>query len=166
MGTTAWGGLRERRMLVLHVMDLELAPLASSQPAPTSCCETKTVGGVSYTFVREDSAAIGYSGLSPCVYERDDQPGTAFCFAQGDQQVVCGDSPGLEATTAPGGDDAVVTSVKSYIDSGTCNRVSSSSSCGDSAQSYFREFVYQGRRIVASNQVPNHPHEQDQVFTN
>jgi len=47
-------------------------------------------------FVREDSAAIGYSCLSPCVYERDDQPGTAFCFAQGDQQVVCGDSPGLE----------------------------------------------------------------------
>merc|ERR1712192_30248 len=28
----------------------------------------------------------------PCVYERDDQPGTSFCFAQGDQQVVCGDS--------------------------------------------------------------------------
>merc|ERR1711994_323394 len=75
---------------------LVLAPLASSQPAPTSCCETKTVGGVSYTFVREDSAALGYSCLSPCVYERDDQPGTAFCFAQGDQQVVCGDSPGLE----------------------------------------------------------------------
>ena len=39
-------------------------------------------------FVREDSAAISYSCLSPCVYERDDQPGTAFCFAQGDQQVM------------------------------------------------------------------------------
>merc|ERR1712034_299927 len=92
------GGLRERRMLALQVLVLVqvLAPLASSQPAPTNCCETKTVGGVSYTFVREDSAAIGYSCLSPCVYERDDQPGTAFCFAQGDQQVVCGDSPGLE----------------------------------------------------------------------
>merc|ERR1711909_241005 len=43
-------------------------------------------------FVREDSAAMSYSCLSSCVYERDDQPGTAFCFAQGDQQVVCGDS--------------------------------------------------------------------------
>jgi len=52
-------------------------------------------------FVREDSAAIGYSCLSPCVYERDDQPGTAFCFAQGDQQVVCGDSPGLEGEYPP-----------------------------------------------------------------
>ena len=39
-------------------------------------------------FVREDTTAISYSCLSPCVYERDDQPGTAFCFAQGDQQVV------------------------------------------------------------------------------
>jgi len=35
---------------------------------------------------------MSYSCLSSCVYERDDQPGTAFCFAQGDQQVVCGDS--------------------------------------------------------------------------
>merc|ERR1712109_72015 len=96
MGHCSMGGLRERRMLALQVLVLVLAPLASSQPAPTSCCETKTVGGVSYTFVREDSAALGYSCLSPCVYERDDQPGTAFCFAQGDQQVVCGDSPGLE----------------------------------------------------------------------
>merc|ERR1712200_231277 len=94
------GGLKER-MLALQVLVLVLAPLASSQPAPTSCCETKTVGGVSYTFVREDSAAIGYSCLSPCVYERDDQPGTAFCFAQGDQQVVCGDSPGLEGEYPP-----------------------------------------------------------------
>ena len=38
-----------RRMLALQVLVLVLAPLASSQPAPTSCCETKTVGGVSYT---------------------------------------------------------------------------------------------------------------------
>ena len=43
---------------------------------------------MSIRFVREDSAAISYSCLSSCVYERDDQPGTAFCFAQGDQQVI------------------------------------------------------------------------------
>merc|ERR1712013_692458 len=77
-----------------------------------------------------------------------------------------GNNTGGSATTAPGGDDEVVTRVKSYIDSGTCARVSSSSSCGDSAESYFQEFVYQGRRIVVSNQVPDHPHEHDQVFTN
>jgi len=80
-------------MFPLQWLVLVLVPLvAEAQPAPPNCCATKSVGGVSYTFVREDSAAISYSCLSSCVYERDDQPGTAFCFAQGDQQVVCGDS--------------------------------------------------------------------------
>jgi len=79
-------------MFPLQWIVLVWVPLAVSQPAPPNCCATKTVGGVDYTFVREDSAAISYSCLSPCVYERDDQPGTSFCFAQGDQQVVCGDS--------------------------------------------------------------------------
>merc|ERR1712186_176113 len=93
--------LRRRKMVPLPWLVLVLAPLVFSQPAPQNCCETKTVGGVSYTFVREDTTAISYSCLSPCVYERDDQPGTAFCFAQGDQQVVCGDdSAGTEGSTS------------------------------------------------------------------
>jgi len=96
------GRLRGRKMIPLQWVVLVWVPLAVSQPAPPNCCATKTVGGVSYTFVREDSAAISYSCLSPCVYERDDQPGTAFCFAQGDQQVVCGDSTGGGATSGPG----------------------------------------------------------------
>jgi len=79
-------------MFPLQWLVLALVPLAVAQPAPPNCCATKTVGGVDYTFVREDSAAMSYSCLSSCVYERDDQPGTSFCFAQGDQQVVCGDS--------------------------------------------------------------------------
>jgi len=92
-------------MLPLPWLVLVAAPLVFSQPAPPNCCETKTVGGVSYTFVREDTTAISYSCLSPCVYERDDQPGTAFCFAQGDQQVVCGDdSAGTEGTWSRWGD--------------------------------------------------------------
>jgi len=166
MGTTAWGGLRERRMLALQVLVLVLAPLASSQPAPTSCCETKTVGGVSYTFVREDSAALGYSCLSPCVYERDDQPGTAFCFAQGDQQVVCGDSPGLE-----GGEDDIEATVKSLIDAGTCDGVTyatdaTTDDCGDAATSYYKEFLYNGKRVIVSNNIPDHPAEQDALAPN
>merc|ERR1711964_256494 len=98
MGHCGLGRLKGRKMIPLQWMVLVWVPLAASQPAPPNCCATKTVGGVSYTFVREDSAAISYSCLSPCVYERDDQPGTAFCFAQGDQQVVCGDSTqGIES---------------------------------------------------------------------
>jgi len=88
----------ERRMFALQWLVLVWwVTLAASQPAPPNCCATKTVGGVDYTFVREDNAAISYSCLSSCVYERNDQPGTAFCFAQGDQEVVCGDSTQGEA---------------------------------------------------------------------
>jgi len=101
MGTAGSGG-RGRRMVPLHWLVLVLAPLAVAQPAPPNCCATKTVGGVDYTFVREDSAALSYSCLSSCVYERNDQPGTAFCFAQGDQQVVCGDSTQGGVTSGPG----------------------------------------------------------------
>merc|ERR1712228_584886 len=63
-------------------------------------------------FVREDTTAISYSCLSPCVYERDDQPGTAFCFAQGDQQVVCGDdSAGTEGGSVTSGPGVTVPNV-------------------------------------------------------
>merc|ERR1712145_31599 len=93
MGDYGLGRPRERRMFALQWLVLVWwVTLAASQQAPPNCCATKTVGGVDYTFVREDNAAISYSCLSSCVYERNDQPGTAFCFAQGDQEVVCGDS--------------------------------------------------------------------------
>merc|ERR1719234_2887260 len=148
--------------------------------------------------------------LSPCIFEKEDQPGSKYCFAAGDMKVECEDDmeftptggprptegpegngatdegeegpngvtngpdggdnnggvTGDGATTAPGPDDVVVSRVKSYIDSNTCERVSSDVKCGDSAGSYYTEFTYNGRRIVVSNQVPDHPFEHDQVFTN
>jgi len=157
-------------MVPLPWLVLVLAPLVFSQPAPQNCCETKTVGGVSYTFVREDTTAISYSCLSPCVYERDDQPGTAFCFAQGDQQVVCGDdSAGTEGGEE--GEDNIEATVKSLIDAGTCDGVSYASDattdeCGDAATSYYKEFMYNGKRVIVSNNIPDHPAEQDALAPN
>jgi len=157
-------------MLPLPWLVLVAAPLVFSQPAPPNCCETKTVGGVSYTFVREDTTAISYSCLSPCVYERDDQPGTAFCFAQGDQQVVCGDdSAGTEGGEE--GEDNIEATVKSLIDAGTCDGVSYASDattdeCGDAATSYYKEFMYNGKRVIVSNNIPDHPAEQDALAPN
>jgi len=157
-------------MLPLPWLVLVVAPLVFSQPAPQNCCETKTVGGVSYTFVREDTTAISYSCLSPCVYERDDQPGTAFCFAQGDQQVVCGDdSAGTEGGEE--GEDNIEATVKSLIDAGTCDGVSYASDattdeCGDAATSYYKEFMYNGKRVIVSNNIPDHPAEQDALAPN
>mgnify|MGYP007045163968 CR=1 FL=1 len=63
-------------------------------------------------------------------------------------------------------DDDVVTLVKSYIDSGTCGSVATGSSCGDSAESYYREFEYNGRRVVVANGIPDHEAEHDQYFVN
>ena len=56
--------------------------------------------------------------------------------------------------------------VKGYIDAGTCDTVTTGSSCGDSAESYYSEFEYNGRRIVIANGIPNHDAENDQFTVN
>ena len=59
----------------------------------------------------------------------------------------------------PGSDDEVVTRVKSYIDAGTCTGVSfsdySNTVCGDNAVSYYKEFFYNDKRVIISNNVSN-----------
>jgi len=75
-------------------------------------------------------------------------------------------------TPAPpsGTDDTVVTRVKGYIDAGTCNTVSfsdfSTSECGDSATSYYKEFIYNNKRVIISNNIPDHPAESDMYNAN
>jgi len=73
-------------------------------------------------------------------------------------------------TTTSGTDDAVTTRVKGYIDAGTCNSVSfsdfSTSVCGDSATSYYKEFEYNGKRVIISNNIPDHAAENDQLTSN
>jgi len=63
-----------------------------------------------------------------------------------------------------------VTRVKGYIDAGTCNTVTfsdySESECGDNAESYFKEFTYNGNRVLISNNIPDHAAEYDQITTN
>ena len=57
-----------------------------------------------------------------------------------------------------GSDDEVVTRVKGYIDAGTCNTVTfpteySDTLCGDNAVSYYKEFLYNDKRVIISNNV-------------
>ena len=53
-----------------------------------------------------------------------------------------------------GSDDAVVTRVKGYIDSGTCNTITfSETDCGDTATSYYKEIIYNNKRVIISNNV-------------
>merc|ERR1712158_168777 len=101
MGTAAWGGSGEGKCFPCHGLSWwQLLLYFPSQPRQTAVRPKLSAVSVIRLFVRtrQPSATLA----SPhCVYERDDQPGTAFCFAQGDQQVVCGDSPGLEGKYPP-----------------------------------------------------------------
>ena len=48
----------------------------------------------------------------------------------------------------------MVARVKGYIDSGTCNTVTfSETDCGDTASSYYKEVIYNNKRVVISNNV-------------
>lgn len=63
-----------------------------------------------------------------------------------------------------------MTRVKGYIDAGTCDSVTfseySASECGDSATSYFKEFTYNNKRVLISNNIPDHDAENDQLTVN
>jgi len=75
---------------------LQLLPLAGlmaalSQGIPMQspeCCDSKDVGGVSYSLVGQmDTTA--YQCLNNCIYVKDQDPTVKFCFASGDLQVEC-----------------------------------------------------------------------------
>jgi len=75
------------------------------------------------------------------------------------------------SSPAPGSDDEVVTRVKGYIDAGTCNTVTfpteySDTLCGDNAVSYYKEFLYNDKRVIISNNIPDHPAETDAISIN
>merc|ERR1712198_407120 len=63
-------------------------------------------------------------------------------------------------------DDEIVSLVKSYIDAGTCDMVSTGSTCGDNATSYYYEFEYEDQRVVIVNGIPDHDAENDQLVDN
>ena len=56
--------------------------------------------------------------------------------------------------------------VKTLIDAGTCEEVSSNSNCGDEAAGYYGTFEYNGNRIVVSSGAPDHDAEYDQTKPN
>jgi len=59
----------------------------------SSCCLFKTVGSESYTLLNETAADYReLDCLSPCVYTREDQPGSRFCFKTGTLPVTCTDN--------------------------------------------------------------------------
>ena len=58
------------------------------------------------------------------------------------------------------------TTVKGYIDAGTCDSVSTGTLCGTNATSYYSSFVYKGYRVVIANGIPDHDAEEDALVSN
>ena len=54
----------------------------------SKCCDTKIVGGIAYTLDHTEGA-VPVECLNACVYTKDDQAGSLFCFAKGDLPVQC-----------------------------------------------------------------------------
>jgi len=88
-----------------------------------------------------------------------------------------GSGGNVTAAPSPGGggdgsgvDDEVTTRVKGFIDAGTCNAVSfgdySDAECGDSGTSYYKEFIYNNKRVQVSNNIPDHAAESDMIAPN
>ena len=46
------------------------------------------VGGVKYIF-RKDGDTSNYDCVDNCIYEKMEEPGTLFCMAAGDLEVIC-----------------------------------------------------------------------------
>jgi len=87
--------------------------------------------------------------------------------------MECIKSAATAAPTPPpttGVDDEVTTRVKGFIDAGTCNAVSfgdySDTECGDSGTSYYKEFIYNNKRVQISNNIPDHAAETDMIAPN
>jgi len=72
------------------------AGLTLGQPA-SQCCKTKMVDGKGYTLAGTMDTQR-YNCLNDCIYERDDQPNSKYCFAAGNKKVEC-----LEGVVTPPG---------------------------------------------------------------
>merc|ERR1712215_447037 len=72
----------------------------NAQPTGKKCCESKIVGGISYTLVGEMDTKE-YNCLNDCVYQKKLEPGTKYCFAVGDEKVECKDGPPMGGSKPP-----------------------------------------------------------------
>merc|ERR1712025_1543567 len=76
--------------LLLLLTNVLVLQVAKGQPIQEECCSRKTVGNVDYSPV-DEMPTSRLNCLTNCIYERDDRPGSRFCFASGSLPVDCGD---------------------------------------------------------------------------
>merc|ERR1711970_571816 len=67
------------------------------------CCDQKMVGDDRYFNIGYDHNGMTWdlNCLSPCIFEKEDQPGSKYCFAAGDMKVECEDDMDFTPTGGP-----------------------------------------------------------------
>merc|ERR1711971_234205 len=67
------------------------------------CCDQKMVGDDRYFNIGYDhnGMTMDLNCLSPCIFEKEDQPGSKYCFAAGDMKVECEDDMEFTPTGGP-----------------------------------------------------------------
>merc|ERR1719431_352239 len=67
------------------------------------CCDQKMVGEDRYFNIGYDHNGMTFdlNCLSPCIFEKEDQPGSKYCFAAGDMKVECEDDMEFTPTGGP-----------------------------------------------------------------
>merc|ERR1712008_158005 len=75
-------------ILMLPIISIFLAGLVAAQESPAPCCQSKTVGTVSYFFV-ENRDTSEWSCKDNCVYTS--ASGGNVCFKSGPLPVTCAD---------------------------------------------------------------------------
>jgi len=60
------------------------------------CCKEKIVGGVRYLNIGYEPSrrTMKFQCLSPCIFEKEGEAGSKYCFAAGDLRVECKDEEG------------------------------------------------------------------------
>merc|ERR1712018_499000 len=101
------------RMVLLHLFTLLLLASVHCQPhkrqanentaGEEECCDQKMVGDDRYFNIGYDHNGItgDLNCLSPCIFEKEDQPGSKYCFASGDMKVECEDDMDFTPTGGP-----------------------------------------------------------------
>jgi len=103
-------------MVLLHLGTLILLASVHCQPhkrqadgddmpgePENECCDQKMVGDDRYFNIGYDhnGMTMDLNCLSPCIFEKEDQPGSKYCFAAGDMKVECEDDMEFTPTGGP-----------------------------------------------------------------
>merc|ERR1711971_408327 len=104
------------RMVLLHLGTLILLASVHCQPHKRQAdgddmsgepeneyCDQKMVGDDRYFNIGYDhnGMTMDLNCLSPCIFEKEDQPGSKYCFAAGDMKVECEDDMEFTPTGGP-----------------------------------------------------------------